>query len=146
MSTTAEYLIQAEPGAERDQVDWTPEFSRRARGFAVYAAIRSLGRQGIADLVERCCAHARRFADGIGALPGAELLNDVVLNQVLFRFESDERTAAVLKAVQDGGVAWMSGTTWDGRGAIRLSVSNWQTTEDDIDRTVAEFARAAKPS
>jgi glutamate/tyrosine decarboxylase-like PLP-dependent enzyme len=143
MTTTADYLIQSEPGAARDQVDWTPEFSRRARGFAVYAAIRSLGRKGIADLVERCCGHARRLAEGVAALPGAELLNEVVLNQVLFRFDSDERTAAVLRAVQEGGVAWMSGTIWDGRGAIRLSVSNWSTTDEDVERTLAEFARAA---
>jgi glutamate/tyrosine decarboxylase-like PLP-dependent enzyme len=143
MSTTAEYLIQAVPGAARDQMDWTPEFSRRARGFSVYAAIRSLGRSGIAELVERCCAHARRLAEGISSVPGAEVLNDVVLNQVLFRFESDERTADILRAVQEGGVAWMSGTTWNGRGAIRLSVSNWSTSDDDVERTVAEFARAA---
>jgi glutamate/tyrosine decarboxylase-like PLP-dependent enzyme len=143
MTAVAEYLIQAEPGAARDQVDWTPEFSRRARGFPVYAAIRSLGREGIAQLVERCCAHARRFAEGLAGVPGAELVNDVVLNQVLFRFESDARTAEVLAAVQAGGVAWMSGTTWDGRGAIRISVSNWSTTEEDIDRTLAAFAGAA---
>jgi len=142
MTTTAEYLIHAEPGGPRDQVDWTPEFSRRARGFTVYAAIRSLGRQGIAELIDRCCAHARALADGIAALPGAELLNEVVLNQVLFRFDSDERTAAVLKAVQESGEAWMSGTTWQGRGAIRLSVSNWSTTDEDVDRTLAAFARA----
>jgi glutamate/tyrosine decarboxylase-like PLP-dependent enzyme len=141
MTAVAEYLIQAEPGAARDQVDWTPEFSRRARGFPVYAAIRSLGREGIAQLIERCCAHAQRFAEGLAGVPGVEVLNDVVLNQVLFRYESDARTAEVLAAVQAGGVAWMSGTTWDGRGAIRISVSNWSTTEEDIDRTLAEFAR-----
>jgi glutamate/tyrosine decarboxylase-like PLP-dependent enzyme len=124
-------------------MDWTPEFSRRARGFTVYAAIRSLVRSGIAELIERCCDHAARLAAGIAEVPGVEVLNDVVLNQVLFRFDSDERTAAALKAVQDSGVAWMSGSTWDGRAAIRISVSNWQTTAEDIDRTVAEFARAA---
>jgi glutamate/tyrosine decarboxylase-like PLP-dependent enzyme len=143
MTTSAEYLVQSEPGAARDQMDWTPEFSRRARGFSVYAAIRALGRQGIAELVERCCGHARRFAEGIVLVPGAEVLNEVVLNQVLFRFESDVRTAAVLRAVQEGGVAWMSGTTWAGQRAIRLSVSNWSTTEEDVERTLAEFARAA---
>jgi glutamate/tyrosine decarboxylase-like PLP-dependent enzyme len=146
VSTTAEYLIQAEPGAVRDQMDWTPEFSRRARGFAVYAAIRSLGRRGIADLVERCCAHARALAEGVAALPGAELLNEVVLNQVLFRFESDERTDAVLRAVQDSGEAWTSGTSWRGRRAIRLSVSNWSTSDEDVERTVAAFVRAAAPA
>jgi glutamate/tyrosine decarboxylase-like PLP-dependent enzyme len=140
MSVQAEYLVQSGEGGPRDQVDWTPEFSRRARGFPVYAAIRSLGRSGIADLVERCCDLAQRFADGIAEVPGVEVLNEVVLNQVLFRFDSDDRTTAKLGAVQRSGVAWMSGTTWDGRQAIRISVSNWQTTEEDIDRTIAEFA------
>ena len=83
------------------------------------------------------------FAAGIAEVPGAEVLNEVVINQVLFRFDSDDLTAAALKAVQEGGVAWMSGSTWQGRQAIRISVSNWQTTAEDIDRTVAEFARAA---
>ncbi len=139
----ADYLIHADEGGPRDQMDWTPEFSRRARGFPVYAAIRSLGRSGIAELVERCCDLAVRFAAGIADVPGAQVLNEVVINQVLFRFDSDDRTAAALKAVQEGGVAWMSGSTWQGRQAIRISVSNWQTTTEDIDRTVAEFARAA---
>jgi glutamate/tyrosine decarboxylase-like PLP-dependent enzyme len=142
-SVYADYLIHADEGGPRDQMDWTPEFSRRARGFPVYAAIRSLGRSGIAELVERCCDLAVRFAAGIAEVPGAEVLNEVVINQVLFRFDSDDRTAAALKAVQEGGVAWMSGSTWQGRQAIRISVSNWQTTAEDIDRTVAEFARAA---
>jgi glutamate/tyrosine decarboxylase-like PLP-dependent enzyme len=139
----ADYLIHADEGGPRDQMDWTPEFSRRARGFPVYAAIRSLGRRGIAELVERCCDLATRFTAGIAEVPGAEELNEVVINQVLFRFDSDDRTVVALKAVQDGGVAWMSGSTWQGRQAIRISVSNWQTTAEDIDRTVAEFARAA---
>ena len=124
-------------------MDWTPEFSRRARGFTVYAAIRQLGRSGIAELVERCCDLAARFAAGIAEIPGVEVLNEVVLNQVLFRFESDERTLAVLDAVQRSGVAWMSGSVWEGRQAIRLSVSNWQTTAEDIDRTLAAFIDAA---
>jgi glutamate/tyrosine decarboxylase-like PLP-dependent enzyme len=139
MSVYADYLIHADEGGPRDQMDWTPEFSRRARGFTVYAAIRSLGRSGIAELVERCCDHAARFAAGIAELPGVEVLNEVVLNQVLFRFESDERTQAALAAVQESGVAWMSGSVWQGRQAIRLSVSNWQTTAEDIDRTVEAF-------
>jgi len=140
MSVQAEYLVQSGEGGPRDQVDWTPEFSRRARGFPVYAAIRSLGRSGIAELVERCCDLAQRFAAGIAEVPGVEALNDVVLNQVLFRFGSDEQTAAKLAAVQRSGVAWMSGTAWAGRQAIRISVSNWQTTDADVDRTVAAFA------
>jgi len=140
MSVQAEYLVQSGEGGPRDQVDWTPEFSRRARGFPVYAAIRSLGRSGIAELVERCCDLAQRFAAGIADVPSVEVLNDVVLNQVLFRFGSDEETAAKLAAVQRSGVAWMSGTAWAGRQAIRISVSNWQTTEDDVDGTVAAIA------
>jgi glutamate/tyrosine decarboxylase-like PLP-dependent enzyme len=142
MSVHADYLVHAGEDGPRDQMDWTPEFSRRARGFTVYAAIRSLGRSGVAELVERCCDLATRFAAGIGEVPGVEVLNDVVLNQVLFRFGSDEETAAKLDAVQRSGVAWMSGTTWAGRQAIRISVSNWQTTEQDVDRTVAAFAAA----
>jgi aromatic-L-amino-acid decarboxylase len=120
-------------------MDWTPESSRRARGFAVYAAIRSLGRSGIVEIVERCCAHAKRFAAGLEEL-GAEVLNDVDLNQVLFRFPDDARTTALLARVQASGEAWMSGTSWDGRPAIRISVSNWQTTEADVDRTLAAYA------
>ena len=141
MAMTADYLV-ANPNAERDQMDWTPEFSRRARGVPVYAALRSLGRSGVADLIERSCAHARRFADEITRLPGCEVLNDVVLNQVLFRFADDETTNGVLSEVQASGEAWMSGTTWEGRSAIRLSVSNWRTTAEDISRTVAAFERA----
>ena len=141
MSVQAEYLVQ-DPEAARDEVDWTPEFSRRARGFPVYAALRSLGRSGVADLVERCCEHAQRFAQELAGLPGCEILNDVVLNQVLLRFEDDETTRAVLRGVQESGDAWMSGTSWDGRDAIRISVSNWRTNDDDVARTVAAFARA----
>jgi glutamate/tyrosine decarboxylase-like PLP-dependent enzyme len=142
-SVYADYLIHTGEGGPRDQMDWTPEFSRRARGFTVYAAIRQLGRSGIAELVERCCDLAAQFAAGAAEIPGVEVLNEVVLNQVIFRFETDERTLAVLEAVQRSGVAWMSGTVWEGRQAIRLSVSNWQTTADDIDRTLAAFADAA---
>jgi glutamate/tyrosine decarboxylase-like PLP-dependent enzyme len=103
MGAPADYLVYAPPGGPRDQMEWTPEFSRRARGFAVYAALRSLGRSGVAAIVERCCAHARRFADELRRLDGVEVLNDVVLNQVLFRYETDERTEAVLQAVQASG-------------------------------------------
>jgi glutamate/tyrosine decarboxylase-like PLP-dependent enzyme len=143
MSVTASYLIQDGTRALRDQVDWVPEFSRRARGFAVYAALRTLGRSGISDLVERCCAQARRFAAGIATVPRVEVLNDVVLNQVLFRFENDERTNAVLAAVQQDGRVWMSGTDWDGRRAIRLSVSNWQTGDAETDFALQAFCDAA---
>ena len=137
----AEYLITATT-AVRDQMDWTPEFSRRARGFTVYAAIRSLGRQGIAELVERTCAHARRFADELAELPGFELLNEVVLNQVLSASSPTSEPTRWCAAVQASGEAWLSGTVWDGRRAIRISVSNWQTSDDDVARTVAAFRAA----
>jgi glutamate/tyrosine decarboxylase-like PLP-dependent enzyme len=129
MTVSASYLIQDGTRAVRDQVDWVPEFSRRARGFPVYAALRSLGRSGLAELVERTCDCARRFAEGVACFEGVEVLNEVVLNQVLFRFESDAKTDAVLRTVQEAGDVWMSGTTWDGRRAVRISVSNWQTTD-----------------
>ncbi|CAN5705380.1 hypothetical protein BH20ACT14_BH20ACT14_02910 [soil metagenome] len=141
MAMTAEYLV-ADPNAARDQMDWTPEFSRRARGLTVYAALRSLGTSGVAALVERCCRHAMRFAEQLGRLPGCEILNEVVLNQVLLRFGDDEMTHAVLEAVQQSGEAWRSGTTWDGRFAIRISVSNWRTSDEDVTRTVAAFQRS----
>ncbi len=144
MAISASYLIQ-DVGARqvRDQMDWGPEFSRRARGFAVYAALRSLGRRGVQELVERCCDGATRFAAAIAELDGVEVLNDVVLNQVLFRFDSDERTDEVLRLVQEDGRVWMSGTTWDGRKAIRLSVSNWQTGDEEIDLAVSAFGQVA---
>ena len=144
MTVTASYLIQDE-GARRvrDQMDWVPEFSRRARGFAVYAALRSLGRSGLRELVERCCDAAARFAGRIAELDGVEVLNEVVLNQVLFRFESDERTDELLEQVQRSGRVWMSGTTWEGRKAIRLSVSNWQTGDEEIDLAVRTFQDCA---
>jgi glutamate/tyrosine decarboxylase-like PLP-dependent enzyme len=141
MTAQAVYLVRR-PDVLREPVDWTPEFSRRARAVPVYAALRQLGRTGLADLVERSCARARRFADGVAGLPGCEVLNEVVLNQVLFRFADDEATTGALAAVQASGEAWMSGTEWDGRAAIRLSVSSWRTTERDVDRTVAAFAAA----
>jgi glutamate/tyrosine decarboxylase-like PLP-dependent enzyme len=141
MAMTAEYLV-ADAGAAWDAMDWTPEFSRRARGLTVYAALRSLGRSGVAALVERCCRHARRFSDELQRLPGCEVLNEVVLNQVLFRFADDATTDAVLAHVQASGEAWMSGTSWDGRSAIRISVSNWRTSDDDVARTVAAFRHA----
>ena len=147
MTVSASYLIQDDGArAVRDQVDWVPEFSRRARGFAVYAALRSLGRSGLAALVERTCDCARTFAEGITALPGVELVNDVVLNQVLFRFETDDETDAVLARVQSAGDVWMSGTTWRGRRAIRVSVSNWQTTEAEIALALRSFREAAQPA
>ncbi len=143
MTVTASYLIQDEGSRRvRDAVDWVPEFSRRARGFAVYAALRSLGRSGLVDLVERCCDAAARFAAKIVDVDGAEVLNDVVLNQVLVRFESDERTDEVLARVQEDRRIWVGGTAWQGRKAIRVSVSNWQTGDEEIDLAVEAFRDA----
>jgi glutamate/tyrosine decarboxylase-like PLP-dependent enzyme len=145
MTVHAEYLVQDE-GAHRtrDELDWVPEFSRRARAFPVYAALRSLGRRGLVELVERCCRQASRFAELIAAEPGVELLHDVVLNQVLFRFEDDARTDEVLARVQESGRIWLSGTSWDGRRAIRVSVSNWQTGDEEIELAVEAFREASR--
>ena len=144
MTLGAAYYIETE-GAERDPYNWVPESSRRARGFAVLAALRSLGRQGLIDLVERDCAHARRMAERLAAGPHVRILNEVVLNQVLVRFDGtdedpdgtagDARTRAVIDAVQRDGTCWLGGTTWAGRAAMRVSVSGWQTTGDDIERS-----------
>jgi glutamate/tyrosine decarboxylase-like PLP-dependent enzyme len=143
MAVRASYLIHDEHG-ERDALEFNPEFSRRARGFAVYAAIRALGREGIAEIVERCCALARRFADTLAA-DGVAVLNDVVLNQVLVRFgDDDELTRRIVRAVQNEGTCWMSGTTWQGKAAMRISVSNWTTDEDDIDRSAAAVLAVAE--
>ena len=147
MGSHASYLVHSE-GRERDQLDWNPEASRRARGFPVYAAIRSLGRSGVAELVDCCCAHARRFAEALAQEPTIEVLNEVVLNQVLVRFldavgDHDARTRAVVKAVQDDGTCWLGGTIWQGKAAMRISVSNWSTTTEDIDRSVEAILRAA---
>jgi glutamate/tyrosine decarboxylase-like PLP-dependent enzyme len=146
MSVTASYLVQAADRRERDEVDWTPEFSRRARGFPIYAAIRSLGRAGIAEMIERCCANARRFAETLEA-GGATVLNDVVLNQVLVRIGDGERTRETIARVQQDGTCWLSGTDWNGEHAMRISVSNFRTTPDDVDRsTAAIFAAAEVPA
>jgi glutamate/tyrosine decarboxylase-like PLP-dependent enzyme len=141
MGVHADYLVH-DAGGNRDQLDWNPEFSRRARGFPIYAALRSLGRSGVSELVTRCCTHAQHAAGELGKLPGAEVLNEVVLNQVLFRFDTDDRTREALHAVQQSGEAWLSGTTWDDRPAIRVSVSNWQTSDADIERLVEAFRAA----
>jgi glutamate/tyrosine decarboxylase-like PLP-dependent enzyme len=144
MSVRASYLEQVEPDAARDQMDWNPEFSRRARGFPIYAAIRSLGRHGIAAMVERCCDHARLFAERLRAADGVEVLNEVVLNQVLVRFADDDgATRDVVRRVQEDGTCWLSGTVWQGRAAMRISVSNWQTSEADVERSVEAILEAA---
>ena len=146
MMAAAAY-VQPSGGAVRDPFDFTPEFSRRARGFTVWAALRSLGRSGVAELVERCCALARRMADRLRGEPGVEILNDVVLNQVLVRFHgSDERTREVIRRVQEDGTCWLGGTTWHGRAAMRISVSNWSTTAADIDLSAEAILRASRAS
>ena len=137
MRKTAGYFPDERPG-ERDSDAFVPESSRRARGFAVWAALRTLGRPGVAELVDRCCALARRFALALDEMPGVQVLNDVVLNQVLVRFgDSDEVTHRVIAAAQDEGTCWFGATVWKGMAAARISVSNWSTTEADIDRSVA---------
>jgi glutamate/tyrosine decarboxylase-like PLP-dependent enzyme len=144
MAREAAYLQHA-TGGEREPARYTPDASRRARGFAIWAALRSLGRSGVTDLVERCCSHARRFAEILGTEPGVDILNDVVLNQVLVRFDGDdERTRNVVQRVQDDGTCWLGGTTWRGRGAMRISVSGWQTTEADVDHSADAILSALR--
>jgi glutamate/tyrosine decarboxylase-like PLP-dependent enzyme len=138
MSERAVYLIQDE---RPDPFDTVPEFSRRARGFTVWAALRSLGRQGVADMVERFCARARRFADGLTAIDGVEVLNDVVFTQVVTSFGADEVTREVARRLLAEGTAWMTPSTWHGRAVLRISVSNWRTTEADVDRSLDAVRR-----
>ena len=140
----AEYIPQPQHD-ERYQAEWVPEFSRRARGFAVYAALRELGRRGVAELVERCCACARLMADELARDPRVTVLNDVILNQVLVRFACDGAnvTDDVIDAVQREGTCWMSATEWNGEPAMRISVCNWRTTEDDIRRSATAIQTQA---
>jgi len=141
MATSAAYLLR---GTERDPDDYTPELSRRARGVEAWAALRSLGRAGVADLVERTCRHATRFAEGLRAA-GHEVLNDVVLNQVLARFGGDDGlTRRVVEAVQADGTCWCGGTEWHGRAAMRISVSSWVTSEEDVEQSLDAMLRAAE--
>jgi glutamate/tyrosine decarboxylase-like PLP-dependent enzyme len=139
MAATAAYLME---GAGRDNAHFVPDFSRRARGVEVWAVLRSLGRRGLADLVERCCRLAVRFADGLRGA-GFEVLNDVVLNQVLVAFGSDARTQAVVAGVQREGTMWAGGTTWQGRAAMRISVSSWATTDEDVEKSIAAIVAVA---
>ena len=145
MQVRAAYLSHAEPSV-RDPMDYNPEFSRRARGFAIYAALRALGRRGVADLVDRCCELAERFGEQLSIADGAELLLPVSLNQVVVRFlaadgDHDRHTRSVLAAVQREGVCWPSSTTWRGQAAIRISVCNATTDLDDVDASVASLLR-----
>lgn len=139
MAQSAAYYIA---GEHREPMHYTPETSRRARGVEIWAVLRSLGRAGLADLIERSCAQATRFADGLQGA-GYEILNDVALNQVLVSFGTDVRTRQVIEAVQRDGTCWCGGTRWHGRDAMRISVSNWATTEADVDLSLAAILRAA---
>jgi glutamate/tyrosine decarboxylase-like PLP-dependent enzyme len=141
MAVTADYLPAA--SGVRNPSDFTPELSRRARGVDVWAALRSLGRSGLDDLVERCCRHAARFAEGLSAA-GFEILNEVVLNQVLVSFGEQSATESVIAGVQADGTCWCGGTVWQGRTAMRISVSSWATTEHDVERSIAAIVRVAR--
>lgn len=149
MAYTAAYLALPGVDAVRGPGDYVPESSRRARGLATWAAIRELGESGIAELIERGCALATRFADQLRSADGVEIVNDVVLNQVLVRFgtgtdaERDETTDRVIDAVQRSGECWMGATTWHGMRLMRISVSSWATTAADVDRSVAAILAAA---
>ena len=140
MSVEASYLEQG--AGARDAMDWNPEFSRRARGVGVYAVLRSLGREGVAALVERTSRLAQRFADQLAASGRAEIVTDVVSNQVLVRWLGDT-TEAVMAAIRAEGTAFFSGTTYHGERLMRISVSDWATDEDDVDRVVASLLRHA---
>jgi glutamate/tyrosine decarboxylase-like PLP-dependent enzyme len=144
MTSTSAYI----PAHEEDipwGFDWNPEFSRRARGVPVYAALRSLGRAGVAALIDRCCAHASRMAELLAAEPGVEVLNDVVLNQVLVRFGDDDAlTDAVIERVQQDGTCWLSGSEFAGGAVMRVSVVGWRTTAEDIERSAAAIIAAAR--
>ena len=142
MSYTAAYLTGQGEDGPRAPGDYVTESSRRARGFATWAALRQLGRSGVAELVERCCALAGRFAEQLSAADGVTVVNDVVLNQVLVSFGNDEETRRVIDAVQRSGECWMGATSWHRRRLMRISVSSWRTTEADVDRSVAAILAA----
>jgi glutamate/tyrosine decarboxylase-like PLP-dependent enzyme len=139
MAMHGDYLIQA----SGDPQERTPELSRRGRGFATWAALRSLGRSGVVDLVERLASRARAFAEGAASIPGCEVINDVVFTQVCLAFGDDDRTQAVTTALLADGTTWMSGSRWHDRAILRISVSNWSTTEDDVRRSLDALRRAA---
>lgn len=134
MGVHAAYLIQDE---RPDPLATVPEFSRRARGLPVWAALRSLGRSGVADLVEGLCVRARQFADGLAELPATTVLNDVVYTQVCVAFADDAETREVARRLLGEGTAWMTPSVWRGRAVLRISVSNWRTTAEDVERTLA---------
>ncbi len=139
MSVSAAYLPVS---AQREPSHYTPELSRRARGIDIWTALATLGREGLADMIERTCHHARRFADGLTAA-GHEVLNDVEVNQVLVSFGAPERTRAVIAALQEDGTCWCGGTEWQGVTAMRISVSSWATTDADVEKSLAAMLRVA---
>jgi len=147
MGTSASYLVKS--SGLRDGVDFVPEFSRRGRGTPVYAVLRALGRRGVEALVDRCCARARRFGERLGGVPGVHVLNEVVLNQVLVRFDPpgggdvDAFTRQVISRVQADGTCWLGGSRWRNQDVMRISVSGWNTTEEDVDRSVSAILRCA---
>ena len=148
MSVHADYLIHAADDRERDPMDWNPEFSRRARGFGVYAALRAMGKAGVAEMIDRCRSHAHLFAERLGAEADIEILNEIQINQVLVRFvaengDHDDRTRRVIKAVQDDGTCWLSGSKWKGGHVMRISISNWSTTTEDVELSVKAILGAA---
>ena len=148
--TASAAYLEKSADQRRDPEDWTPEFSRRGRGFTVYAALRSLGKRGVAELIGRNCSQALAMAARLRKDPGVEILNEVVLNQVLARFtppgggDPDAHTRAVVERVQKDGTCWLSGTTWQGKAAMRISVSGWSTTDDDIARSADAIIRASR--
>jgi glutamate/tyrosine decarboxylase-like PLP-dependent enzyme len=139
MAALAPYLSAS---GRREPDQFTPEFSRRARGVEIWAALRSLGRAGLAELIERNCRQAARFAEGLAAA-GYDILNEVVLNQVVVSFGTAEETRRVIAALQAEGTCWCGGTEWQGRTAMRISVSSWATTDDDVERSLAAMLRVA---
>lgn len=139
MAVSAAYLVE---GEARNPSHYTPDFSRRARGVEVWAALRALGRAGLADLIERTCRHAARFAAGLQEA-GYEVLNEVVLNQAMISFGDDDTTRRVITAIQEDGTCWCGGTVWQGRAAMRISVSSWATTDEDVERSLDAMVRIA---
>jgi glutamate/tyrosine decarboxylase-like PLP-dependent enzyme len=140
MGIAAAYLL---PGAGREPMYHTPDSSRRARGIELWAALKSLGRAGLSDLIDRTCAYAQRFATGLREA-GFEILNDVVINQVLVSFGSAEKTQDIIRRIQQDGTCWCGGTVWQGKTAMRISVSSWSTTEADVDRSLEAIIRIAR--
>ncbi|MGB5844676.1 MAG: pyridoxal-dependent decarboxylase [Anaerolineales bacterium] len=141
MAITAEYLPT--DSAYRNPSDYTPELSRRARGIEVWAALKYLGKDGVAKLVDDTCRHARRFAEGFSAA-GYQILNEVVLNQVLVSFGEPQKTLQIISDIQEDGTCWMGSTKWQGHTAMRISVSSWATTDEDVEKSLAAILRIAK--